>query len=368
MENGSFAYKCPSCGAPLSYSAESLDFHCEYCGSHFSKAQLDGPLHEDGQQVTEAEREFYEQEGTDERRVTFGNDNMLYNCPGCGASIFTESELSASAECVYCHSPVVLGGRLSGEYRPDRMIPFKKTREDAEKQFYEWIKPKKFWIARGFGSRESISRMQGIYIPFWLADCKVNGSITADCTKTISSSRQGDYIVTTEAKSKAVRQGSVEFKGVPADASSKADDALMDSIEPFDYSQLIDFDLSYLSGHSALRYDVTKEMSEQRIATRVVTAAEEEFVKDITGYTRVNVTSKDIRLTGINYLQAMMPMWFMTFKYNDKQYYFAMNGQTGKFGGEIPINKGKVALFSFLIPLAVAAVIAALVSFVGAIV
>ena len=366
MDNGSLAYQCPSCGAPLTYSAESLDFHCIYCNSHFTKAQLDGPLHEDGQQVSEAEREFYEQDGTDERRVTFGNDNMLYNCPGCGASIFTESELSASAECVYCHSPVVLAGRLSGEYRPDKMVPFKKTREDAEKQFYEWIKPKKFFVAKGFGSRESLAKMQGIYIPFWLADCTVNGSLTADCTKTISSARHGDYIVTTVAKSNAVRQGSIRFNGVPADASSKAEDALMDSIEPFDYSQLIDFDLSYLSGHSALRYDVTKEMSEQRIATRISAAAEDEFKNDITGYTTVSVTSKDFRMGKLKFIQAMMPMWFMTFNYKNKPYYFAMNGQTGKFGGEIPINKARIALVSFGIPLVAAALISLIIAFLGA--
>ena len=362
MDNGSLAYKCPSCGAPLSYSAETLDFHCIYCGSHFTKEQL----HEDSQEVSEAEREFYEQDGTDEQRITFGNDNKLYNCPGCGAAVFTDSELSASSLCVYCHSPIVLAGRLSGDFRPDKIVPFQKTREYAEKQFYQWIAPKKFFVAKGFGSKDSLEKMQGIYIPFWLADCTVNGKITADCSKTISSSRQGDYIVTTVAKSNAVREGSLKFSGVPADASSKADDALMDSIEPFDYSKLIDFDMSYLSGHSALRYDVTKEMSDQRIDARVLEASEEELKKDISGYTTVNVTSRDIRIAERNYKQAMLPMWFMTFKYQNKMYYFAMNGQTGKFGGEIPINKARIALISFGIPLLIALVISLILAFLGA--
>lgn len=352
MDNGTVAYKCPSCGAGLTYSAETRDFHCIYCGSHFSADMLDAPLHEGSEEAFGTEEPDPQLE---EKRRRFGDESRLYMCPSCGAAIITDSEVSATAECYYCHSPAVLSGRLSGEYRPDLIIPFKKSRGEAIMKFNEWTKSKKFFLAKGFGSPESLNKIQGIYIPFWLADCCVEGEMTADCYKTVSTHRSGDYIITIEDHSFAVRDGSVIFNKVPADASSRADDALMDSIEPFDYGELTEFDMSYLSGHNAQRYDMDKENVMPRITERVCRTSEEVFLNSIIGYNRVNVTSKDFRITNINWKQAMMPMWFLTYFYKDKLYYFAMNGQTGKFGGLLPLNKLRLALVSFGIPALIAA-------------
>ncbi|MBQ3841509.1 MAG: hypothetical protein II820_02335 [Ruminiclostridium sp.] len=361
MDNGTVAYKCPSCGAGLTYSAESKDFHCIYCGSHFNADMLDAPLHEGTQEAFITE----DDPNIEEKRRQFGDESRLYMCPSCGAAIFTDSEVSATAECYYCHSPAVLSGRLSGEFRPDLIIPFKKSRGEAIMQFNEWVKPKKFFLAKGFGSAESLNKIQGIYIPFWLADCCVEGKMTADCYKTVSVVRKGDYTYTTEDHSIAVRDGSVVYRRVPADASSRADDALMDSIEPFDYNDLTEFNMSYLSGHNAQRYDVEKDKVLPRINGRVCETSEEVFKSSIIGYNRINVTSKDFRITNINWKQAMMPMWFLTYFYKDKLYYFAMNGQTGKFGGLLPLNKPKLALFSFGIPAIIFAVIYALLTYMG---
>lgn len=359
MDNGIVAYKCPACGASIPFSAETGDFTCEYCGSHFTKAQLDAPMQGNSEEASYVDPELAE------KQRKFGDENRLYMCPSCGASVITDTELDASAECYYCHSPVVLSGRLSGEYRPDLIIPFKKTRGEAIMQFNKWIEKKKFFLAKGFGSPESLNKIQGIYIPFWLADCCVEGKLSADCYKTISSVRKGDYTYVTESHHNAVRNGSVIFRQVPADASSRADDALMDSIEPFNYNELESFDMSYLSGHNAQRYDVTKEMVFNRIGARVYEASEQEFMKSIRGYTRVAVKYKDFHINNINYKQAMLPMWFLTFFYKDKLYYFAMNGQTGKFGGILPINKLKLALMSFGIPFGIMLLLGAVITILG---
>ncbi|MBR5091730.1 MAG: hypothetical protein IK093_20090, partial [Ruminiclostridium sp.] len=304
-------------------------------------------------------------EELEEKRREFGDANRLYMCPSCGAAVITDSDLDASAECYYCHSPVVLSGRLSGDFRPDLIIPFRKTRGEAIMGFNEWTKNRRFFLAKGFGSPESLNKIQGIYIPFWLADCCVEGKMSADCYKTISTVRKGDYTYVTESKHLAVREGSMVFRGVPADASSRADDALMDSIEPFNYGELEEFDMSYLSGHNAQRYDVTKEQVFPRIDMRVKEAAEQVFTSDITGYSRTVVTHKDFRITNMNYRQAMLPMWFLTYFYKDKLYYFAMNGQTGKFGGILPINKLKLALVSFGIPAVIAVIGRIVMLFLG---
>ncbi|MCR4780397.1 MAG: hypothetical protein K5876_04800 [Ruminiclostridium sp.] len=362
MDNGIVAYQCPSCGAPLTYTAETLDFACVYCGSHFTKETLDKPLEGHTETISDEEAELYE------KQKKFGEDNRLYLCPGCGAAIITESELSASAECAYCHSAVVLSGRLAGEYRPDKIIPFKKTRDDALAQFRAWTDKKKFFMAKGFGSDEALAKMQGIYIPFWLADCCVEGRIDANCYNTVSSVRKGDYIITTQAKYAVTREGSIIYQGVPADGSSSADDALMDSIEPFDYTELVDFDMSYLSGHSAQRYDVTKDMVFPRINARVMEAAEQSFLSTIAGYSKKDIVSKKFYINNINWQHVMLPLWFMSYKYKDKMYYFAMNAQTGKFGGSLPVNKAKLVLMCFGIPFLAVLLISLIRAFLGGLV
>ncbi len=357
MDTNVVAYKCPSCGAPLSFSVETQDFACEYCGGHYhTKEQIDYMLSANKNKSFQEIDYIDSGEPTQETEYIddseFNENNSLYVCPSCGAAVMTDSQLSASAICHYCHSPVVLSGRLSGEFRPHKIIPFKKTKEQALEGFDLWIKGKKFFMAKGFGAPEALEKIQGIYVPYWLADCSVEGNLNVDVFKTLSTTRSGDYIVKREERISCVRDGSIIFHGIPADGSSKANDMLMESIEPFNYDELLDFNMSYLSGHNAEKYDVTKEMVYPRIMQRAAEGAEAEFLKTIQVKGRTEIVSKNFRITNINWKYAMLPLWFMSYNYKGKMYYYAMNGQTGKFGGIIPYNKLKVLLFSVGIPLA----------------
>lgn len=358
------SYKCPSCGASLIFGTETQDFGCEYCGGHFNKEQLD-EIYGSSQEAYPGLEPDAESEELNRQTEKFAEENRLYMCPSCGAAIVTDSDLSASAECHYCHSPVVLSGRLSGEFRPDKIIPFTRTKQDAMDGFNNWLRPKKMFAAKGFGSPQTLQKIQGLYVPYWLADCCVEGNITANCYKTISAVRTGDYITTTESHHIAVRKGSIIYHGVPADGSSKADDALMESIEPFDYNQMIDFNMAYLSGHYSEKYDVTKEMVHDRIMRRVCADTTAQLMKTITGYSRISVKESQTVLTNINWKYVMLPIWFLSYTYKGKMYYYAMNGQTGKFGGIVPLDKLKLFLFSAGIGLAVLAVIIALGFFGG---
>lgn len=377
MENGAVAYKCPSCNAGLTFNPKSGGFDCEYCGSHFTQEQLDSVTAASVEAIPDAyseeelknieaeaekiantelsENEKYNNHPKNEDETRrFAEKNRLYICPTCGAEIITESELSATAMCHYCHNPVVLSGRLEGEYCPDMLIPFKKTKEDALQGFEAWTKKYKFFLAKGFGAPESLAKIQGIYVPFWLTDCITEGTLVAECYKNVSSVRSGDYIVNTEKKYTVVRQGTLEFSKIPADGSLKADDALMESIEPFNYNDLVDFKMSYLSGHNAEKYDVSKEQVYPRIDLRAIQQTKAEFNGSVKGYSRKIVKTEGYRVKGVRWKYVMLPLWFLSYKYKDKYYYYAMNGQTGKFGGTLPINKPKLAFMSFGIPALVA--------------
>ena len=369
-EEQSIAYKCPACNAPLSFKTETGSFVCEYCGGQFDKNEIEAmtakaleaadQLYFD---IPEPEETVQEHEVDAKTQEIFGKDNSLYLCPTCGAEIITDSQLAASAICHYCHSPIVLSGRLSGQFCPDMIIPFKKTREQALANFDLWTKKQKLFLAKGFRSQSTLEKIQGLYVPFWLADGVVEGHLMADGYKTLGTVRRGDYIYKTESKFSVARVGKINIDGIPADGSSKADDALMESIEPFNYAELVKFEMPYLSGHYAEKYDVTKDMVYGRVQKRMIDAAREEFKNSVKGYTRTVTVSEGYNLRGIRWKYVMLPMWFLSYKYKDRMYYYAMNGQTGKYGGTLPVNKLKLALFSFGIPVIIAAVLALLVMF-----
>ena len=340
MTEEAITLDCPSCGAHLEYDALTMNFTCRYCGSAFTKEQLDKI------QPTEIKEHVLEEEIETEEMLRekdlFSKENKLYSCPSCAAQIITDNSDTASTVCHYCNNPVILVGQLSGEYKPDHIIPFKKTKDDAIQGFKNWC-GKKFFVPKDFKSDRTLTEIKGIYVPYWLADCCVSGNMTALCSKS-SSTRSGDYRITTTKEYEIARQGSIIYRGVPADGSSRANDLLMENIEPFNYNELVDFSMAYLSGHTAEKYDIDKDMILPRISERVCSAAQTEFRKSIKGYSTTLVKSSEFKISHINWKYALLPMWFLSYQYKGKNYYYAMNGQTGKFGGNLPIDKLKVGL------------------------
>lgn len=365
QQSSAVAYKCPQCNASLSFNPKTQGFDCEFCGGHFTQSQLESIETESIDNLPMGDAQEFDNDESTTDTEGFEKDNRLYLCPGCGAAVIAESELSASAICHYCHTPIVMSGRLSGEYCPDMIIPFVKTREDALEGFKQWTAKYKAFLAKGFGSPESLAKIQGIYVPYWLADCITEGVMVADGYKAVGSVRSGDYIIKTEKKYTVVRNGTIKFDRIPADGSKKADDALMESVEPFDYSKLVDFKMAYLAGHNAEKYDVTKEQVYPRINERACAETKNQFDKSVVGYSRKVVQSEKYRVKGIRWKYVMLPIWILSYTYKGRMYYYAMNGETGKFGGTLPMNKTKLNLISFGIPIAIALIFSIIAGFFG---
>lgn len=331
MSNATVNYSCPNCGGKLQFDPQKQTFSCEWCASDFTEAELKNMA-----PAVEAETQL-----SPEEAAAFENGTNLYICDSCGAEIIAE-ENTAATFCYYCHSPVSLKGRLSGEYCPEKIIPFKKAKIEAESGFKEWC-GKKWFLPSDFKSQGTIEKITGLYVPYWLADCRVHGSLTANA-EIIHTTRHGDTTVEHHKVFLVNREVNAEFDGVPADGSKKLDDALMDSVEPFDYSEMKEFSMSYLQGFYADKYDVSKEEVMPRIQARVSEGTKELMMADVMGYTTVTPVSSEADIRNVKWHYTMLPVWFLSYDYNGKKYFYAMNGQTGKFTGIMPVSKFKVAL------------------------
>jgi DNA-directed RNA polymerase subunit RPC12/RpoP len=326
--------KCPNCGAELRFSPEKQKMLCEYCMSEFSSDEL-----VEAEKPIETETPNEPVRNASQRDMAdFEEATRVYVCDYCGAHIVSD-ENTAASECYYCHNPVTLAGRLSGAYRPDRLIPFKIPREEAEEIFKKSIQ-KKWFVPNSFKSARQLEKMVGLYTPFWLADCRANAAVNAEA-KQINTMVTPNWIITTTKVYECDRAGYMTFERIPADGSKKLDNEFMDSCEPFNYAEAVDFNMMYLQGFFADRYDVGKVETLERIRVRAGDASTGILKDDINGYTSVTVKQSNINLIRTDWQYVLLPLWFMTYSHKDKIYQFAVNGQTGKVAGLPPMSKAK---------------------------
>ena len=253
----------------------------------------------------------------------------------------------------------MIPGQFSGILKPDFVLPFKLSKEDAIKALKKHYL-KKPLLPSTFSKANHLQEIKGVYVPFWMYDGEVSGSAQFHAT-TVHKYTSGDYEVAETSHYDVRRAGSIDFEKIPVDASSKMPDDYMDSIEPYDYADLKPFSTAYLPGFLADKYDVSIEDSRERADKRCTGSLIAALQNTVTGYTSCNETSRDIRLKRGRVHYALLPVWLLSTKWEGKDFLFAMNGQTGKLVGNLPVStKRVVGLFAAIAALFIAISVTAL--------
>ncbi len=330
-------YKCPNCGGALEFNAESQNVKCPYCDSEFPVDVLQNAAELD---ETIAKEDKLDWDTNMDNTWQNGEDSGLnsYICKSCGGEIVGDDNMGAST-CPFCGNPVVINGKFQGELKPDLIIPFKVDKSDAKEALRKHFEGKKL-LPSIFKDENHIDEIKGLYVPFWLFDADVEGTVKYRGTKvTAWSDSRYDYVKTSYFA--IMRNGNMAFEDIPVDASSKMPDDLMDSLEPFDFSEAVDFKTAYFAGYFADKYDVSVEDNLPRINTRVKHSTEDVLRETITDlYDSITVEDSYIELNNGKPKYALLPVWLLNTSWNGQKYIFAMNGQTGKFVGNLPMDKG----------------------------
>ena len=354
-------YQCPACTGPLHYSAKSGKLACDYCDSSFDVAEIEALYARKeaeaaaAKQAADAKAEAAQAakaEAAEAAAASGGWDTSdlsrdwgaeadglrVYSCPSCGAELICDQSTAATA-CPYCGNPAIVPGQFSGALRPDYILPFRLSKDDAVQALRAHYKGKPF-LPRSFTSANHIEQIQGVYVPFWLFDGGAEGAASYRASNT-NVFETGDYEITETRHYHVVRAGSLAFEKIPVDASSKMPDDHMDSIEPFDYAQLRPFSTAYLPGYLADKYDVTIDDSRDRADTRCRETLAQALRDTVTGYGACVTEREDIALRRSKVHYALLPVWMLSTKWHGQDFLFAMNGQTGKLGGDLPTDRGR---------------------------
>lgn len=326
-------YKCPCCGGAIAFDSGIQKMKCPYCDTEFDMETL--ASYDDGLNGKQDNMNWETSAGGEWQE---GETDGLrsYVCKSCGGEIVGDENTAATA-CPFCGNPVVMMGQLSGELKPDFVIPFKLDKKAAKAGLQKHLTGKRL-LPKIFKDQNHIDEIKGIYVPFWLFDTEADAQVRYRATK-VRTWSDNDYDYSETSHFLVRRGGSIAFENVPVDGSSKMADDLMESIEPYNFADAEDFQTAYLAGYFADKYDVTAEQSVERANERVKGSTEEAFASTVQCYATVTTESSNIELHGGKAKYALYPVWLLNTTWNGNKYTFAMNGQTGKFVGDLPVDK-----------------------------
>ena len=328
-------YKCPCCGGAIAFDSTIQKMKCPYCDTEFEMEALQG--YDERLKNEPEENMNWDTSAGSEWQEGEESGLRSYICKSCGGEIVGDETMGASS-CPFCGNPIVLMGQFSGALRPDYVIPFKLDKKAAKEGLQKHLEGKRL-LPKIFKDQNHIDEIKGVYVPFWLFDTDADASIRYRATN-VRTWSDSDYNYTETSHYMVQRGGSIGFNQVPVDGSSKMADDLMESIEPFDFSEAVPFQTAYLAGYMEDKYDVSSEESVERANERVKRSTEEAFADTVKGYATVIPESSSIRLKGGTAKYALYPVWLLNTTWNGNQYTFAMNGQNGKFVGDLPVDKG----------------------------
>lgn len=334
-------YKCPRCAGVLEFDSKTQRMKCPYCDSEFDTEELKPK----DDVLDEAQPEQPQAAQQDGEQYTEADGMAIYTCKSCGGEIVADVTTGAT-QCPYCGNPVVMTGSFAGSLKPDCVIPFKLDKAAAKEALKAHMSKKRL-LPKLFSSENHIDEIKGIYVPFWLFDSDVDADLWYKTTR-VRNWSDADYQYTETSYFDVRRGGVIAFDNVPADGSSKMPDDLMESLEPFDFTEAVPFQTAYLSGYYADRYDVSAEDCTERIENRIRNSTAAAFRSTVNGYNSVNDAGGNINTHNAKPKYALFPVWLLNTTYRGERYTFAMNGQSGKFVGNMPMDMGRYWLWHFI--------------------
>ena len=316
-------YECPSCGGTVAFDAQLQKIKCPYCESVFELDQVKPKVEQEASAPPAEDPNWLEQMNS-------------YVCQSCGGEILCDANTAATS-CPYCESPVVMKGRLEGALRPDLVIPFKLDKQAAKAALLKHVSGK-ILLPKCFKSENRIEKLQGVYVPFWLYDASSQGEARYHATR-VRTWSDNNYTYTQTRHYGVHRAGGMSFEAIPVDGSTKMADDLMESIEPYDLSQAVDFETAYLAGYLADKYDLDQDAVKERSYERIRFSTCQALRDTVTGYDTVTEQGTDVQIEPGPVRYALLPVWMLSTTYRGQRYIFAMNGQTGKMVGDLPMDK-----------------------------
>ncbi|SET41956.1 zinc ribbon domain-containing protein [Paracoccus homiensis] len=375
-----YRYPCENCGASLRFAPGQDMLHCDYCGhdQQIGKGAARAPARQ-SRGGAEAEAlilrdpetgralqwdaghkagdlaEIPLQKGLrlDRDDPDIAQDVRTLSCPNCGARLDLDDDHHAS-QCPFCATPVVTDTGTTRRIKPQGVLPFRLTEEQAHAAMEDWLGGLWFAPSGLLDYARRGRKMTGVYSPFWTFDA---------ATRSDYRGQRGDAYYETvhvtrqvNGRSKRVAQkvrrirwrpaaGRVarRFNDVLVLASASLPRRFSDGLTPWDLSHLRPYRPDYLSGFEAEGYTIPLEQGHRIAREQMAGVILNDARRDIGGdEQRVDHIDTDYRDETFKHI--LLPIWTAAYRYNGESYRFLVNGQSGRVQGERPYSAWKIAL------------------------
>lgn len=361
-----FNYKCPNCGANVEFDPATNLFYCASCGQFYQIGEVKTNKKADEEESVQSWHNEALYENVEEKVGTLQSDQRpeeteeslstdsaefdkgtvymeinIFHCSSCGAEIMT-NDVEVSKNCAYCGQSTIIFDRVSKERRPDKILPFKITKEDA------LTKVKERFAKASYLPDEvdniSVNSVYGIYMPYWVYDSHMEMGIYSKGTK----------------KSRGFDEFGTKDMPVTLDASRRLNDNVSIKLNPFPIEDAVEFDPGYLSGFFADKYDVSYEERKDHAKQLIKTVLEAELnarvpgsyspqMKETYGQTYEKLVSygntystygEKYELKSVEY--TFLPVYFFTFRIKNRLINILVNGANGRIVGSVPVDENKI--------------------------
>lgn len=328
-------FNCKTCGAELYWDSEANCLKCEYCDSEYQIEDFEGVKAEEEkpQQAQEADSDA---RATDDSEL---GDLVVYQCSHCKAEVVT-SKSTVATTCAFCGRAISMTNKLVDNFKPDVIIPFSVSEKEAKDIYKKYISST-YLTPKEFAKEAVVNKMKGIYVPYWLHSFQSNAKALVYC-ENLTSKRRGDDKIVEHHMYHVTVETEGQFKDIPTDALKHLDNALMDSLEPFDYGKLVDFNTAYMAGYYAEEYNESDTEASKRATKRATELMRSQTEKEAGIYAVKKIRNYNEDLSNVKAKYAMLPVWLLNVTYKEKEYLYAINGETGKIVGDLPVSGKKL--------------------------
>jgi hypothetical protein len=318
---------CEACGSPV----EALDKFCPACGAPHETQQA-------------------ENENREERPQNF------FRCESCGSEVATDSD-QRSYVCAFCDSSYVveLSPEQSDRQRPEFVIGFAVTPDQAREKFHQWLRSNSWFRPGDLRAAQIAERLKGVYLPFWsfsmLARSNWQASIGEHWyrTETYTTTNSDGKTVTRTRQVQETEWWPLAgahhyyYSGYLVSGSRGLSQADAARIKPFQLPAMKRYQPYFLAGWLSEEYSVSREDASVQCQQEFRRREQSHVGAFLPGDTHRGL-QVDTRFSHVNSDLCLLPVYVLSYRYKDKLYRFLVNGQTGKVAGDKPVSALRIGL------------------------
>ncbi len=353
--------KCPKCGATdISPVDGSGKLRCNFCRHVFEPEKVQG-LEED---IENLSGEILGSGAKD--IVADAKDVITLKCSSCGAEVVIDTSEAKQARCHWCRNTLSINQQIPNGAIPDVVLPFKLTKQEAQKQIETFVGKRKFYAHPLFRKEFTTENIMGVYFPYMLIDVNSHAKLVGQGEHllrryTVGSGDNRETYYDAELYD-VEREFDLTIEGLTIESNSdKLDNTsknktnnVINSIMPFDTENCVKWNANYLKGYSSEKRDVNINQLRPLVETQSKDISRFAANETLKHYDRgVAWSQEEFKVKGQQWQAAYLPVWLYSYQQisGSKKilHYVAVNARTNETMGSVPIHMPKLFIISFIV-------------------